>query len=248
VTDDWDPSDPDAVRVHYELGAWTFEQQAELAAELADASIPHTWDGSELVVPEHAEAATDSVIASVEQWLGIVDDQPREGFEPVAVAAGVPTTEYELDDWSAAEREAVSNLLADGQVPFRWEGTSLVVPTDDEVAVDAVLDAIESGQHVGAVDVIDDDETSTEILTTFFLAGDRLKRNPLDAAGLEELLRALELATPDVPPFGIERALWNRCCTLADELADALVGEDEPDHDEASRVAGELHELLRPYI
>ena len=34
---DWNPDDPDAVRVHYDLSAWTFDQQAELAAAMADA-------------------------------------------------------------------------------------------------------------------------------------------------------------------------------------------------------------------
>ena len=29
---DWNPNDPDATRVYYDLSAWTFDQQAELAA------------------------------------------------------------------------------------------------------------------------------------------------------------------------------------------------------------------------
>jgi hypothetical protein len=54
VTDDWNANDPDATRVHYDLASWSFEQMAELAAALADAEIPHAWDGNELIVPESA--------------------------------------------------------------------------------------------------------------------------------------------------------------------------------------------------
>ena len=249
MTDDWDPNDPDATRVHYELSAWSFEQQAELASELAEAGIPHAWDGTELIVPEHAEAATDAVIASVEQWLGVVDDDGLTTHAPLDLPVDAPTTEYDLVDWSSEERTAVGALLADGEVPFRWEGATLLVSTDDEDAADAVLDAVERGEYVGSVAAVqDDDNEPHEVLTTFFLAGDRLKRNPLDTGGLEALLQALDVAQPTQPPFGIERAVWSRCCELADELADALVGDAVPDHDEAQRVAGELHDLLRPFI
>ena len=72
MTDDWNPNDPDANNVMYDLARWSFDQQAELAAELAEADIPHTWDGSELVVPESHEAAADSTITRVEARLGMV--------------------------------------------------------------------------------------------------------------------------------------------------------------------------------
>ena len=57
-----------------------------------------------------------------------------------------------------------------------------------------------------------------------------------------------EVAEPTRPPYGVDIRLWQRTCELADELADALVDGDEPDHDAAVAVAAELHDLLRPYI
>ena len=84
--------------------------------------------------------------------------------------------------------------------------------------------------------------------TTFFLAGDRLQKNPLDADGLEQLLSATDVADPDRPPYGVDKRLWVRMCELADELAAALVDGDEPDVVETQAVAGELHDLLRPYV
>ena len=94
----------------------------------------------------------------------------------------------------------------------------------------------------------DEERLPFETLTTFFLAGERLQKSPLDADGLEELLAALDVADPAEPPYGVERRLWERTCELAEELADALAAGDEPDEDEARAVATELHDLLRPYV
>jgi hypothetical protein len=77
VTIDWNPDDPDATRVHYDLSRWSFDQQAELASDLAEAEIPHAWDGPELMVPDEFEAAADAAIAIVEERLGITDGAGR---------------------------------------------------------------------------------------------------------------------------------------------------------------------------
>ena len=92
------------------------------------------------------------------------------------------------------------------------------------------------------------DQLPFETLTTFFLVGERLQRNPLDADGLEQLLEAVELADVRRPPYGVDLRLWQRTCALADELAAALADEVEPDADAAMDVARELYDLLRPYI
>jgi hypothetical protein len=75
-----------------------------------------------------------------------------------------------------------------------------------------------------------------------------LQKNPLDADGLEQLLAAIDVADPDRPPYGVDKRLWERTCELADDLAAALVDGDEPDAVETQAVAGELHDLLRPYV
>jgi hypothetical protein len=120
----------------------------------------------------------------------------------------------------------------------------------DEALVDSILDDVENDEGVDLPD--DDDEDGDrlpfETLTTFFLAGDRLQKNPLDADGLEELLSATEVADPARPPYGVEKRLWQRTCQLADELAAALADGEEPDLVETQVVAAELHDLLRPYV
>jgi hypothetical protein len=250
VTDEWNPNDPDATQVHYDLEAWSFEQMAELASDLAEAEIQHAWDGNELIVPESAEEETDDIIARVELRLGMVSDaEPATPREPIALADDAETTEYDLAEWEDGERELVTSHLVARGLPFRWEEDVLLVGTADEALVDSILDDVENDEGVDIPDDDDDaDQLPFETLTTFFLAGDRLQRNPLDADGLEQLVAANELADPARPPYGVDKRLWHRTCELADELASALVDGDEPDPVETQAVAAELHDLLRPYV
>lgn len=253
MSDDWNPNDPDASNVMYDLGRWSFDQQAELAAELAEAGIPHTWDGSELVVPESHEAAADSTVTRVEARLGIVyegdDGGSRAIAEPIDIAAGVPSTEYDLTDWAESDRQAITQALTAQRIPYRWEDDLLLVSTEHEEAAESLMDTIEAGEF--AMLPSDDGveaELPFETLTTFFLAAERLQRNTQDADGLEQLLDALEVADPERRPYGVELVLWQETCELADALASALVDADEPDHETAMAVATDLHDLLRPYV
>jgi len=264
VSDEWNPNDPDATRVLYDLSSWTFDQHAELAAELAEADIPHTWDGTELVVPESHEAVADSAITRVETRLGVVydldpdaddvdseDDDLVRRVAPLDIPEGEATTEYDLADWPEGDRQSITRALTRQSVPYRWEDDLLVVPTTNEALLESLMDMIEQGEFTAHADDVDADggeRLPFETLTTFFLAGARLQKNPLDADGLEQLVAATALADPARPPYGVDIRLWQRTCELADELAGALADADEPDHDETVAVASELHDLLRPYI
>jgi hypothetical protein len=259
VTDDWNPNDPDATRVHYDLAMWSFDQQAELASDLAEAEIPHSWEGSELVVPEAAEDAADAVISATEERLGITYDEDGAAVHSGDSDAALPdvvvlgddeaTTEYDLADWPEPDRDALTRALTRQGHPFRWEGEVLLVRTEDEQLVESLLDLVEAGETEMDMDAgSDDDPLPFETLTTFFLAGERLKKHPLDADGLEELLAAIDVADPAKPPFGVEPRLWFRTCELADQLAGALVDDELPDEETAQIVAEQLHDLLRPYI
>ena len=265
---EWNPDDPDASSVHYDLSAWNFDQQAELAAAMAEADIPHGWEGTELVVPDDFEDAADHLIAEVEERLGIAYDESIEYGEVVVVLHDdEPPTEYDLDEWPADDRTLAGRALTDALLAHRWDGTVLLVRTADEAVVEALLDTVERGEFVdleASAPAGVDPDLDAEILTTFFLAGERLRRNPLDADGLEQLVAATEVADPDRPPFGVQQRLWQQTCALADRVVDALVGDTgdtgdtaiddivgEPgviDFDAAAEAAAELHDLLRPYI
>jgi hypothetical protein len=283
---DWNPFDPDAVHVVYDLSGWSIDQQAELASALADAEIPHTWSESELIVPEEQEQAADLLIAEVEARLGIVDDPGGSGpaptddlgaepLDPIELAEGVAATEYDLTEWTPTDVMALTHALTRSRIPFRWEVRLLLVGTSDEESVEPVMDLIERGEYVdtdtrAGAGAQTGGQLPFETLTTFFLAGERLRNDPLDADGLQHLLAATDLADPEHPPYGVQPRIWQRTCALAEQLADALVGSgDEPvgtteptepteihdgsvadqlDYDLAVDTAAQLHDLLRPYV
>ncbi len=247
---DWNPFDPDAVNVIYDLSAWSIDHQAELASALADAEIPHAWGESDLTVPEEQEQAADLLISEVEARLGIVDDPAGSGpaaaddlmaeaLDPIDLAEGTPATEYDLTEWTPTDVMALSHALSRSQIPFRWEARLLLVGTTDEEAVEPLMDLIERGEYVdtdsatGAGVGAAAGQLPFETLTTFFLAGERLRHDPLDADGLQHLLAATQLADPEHPPYGVQPRIWQRTCALADQLATALVGAgdsgDSPD-------------------
>ncbi len=246
---DWNPNDPDATCVYYDLSMWTFDQQAELSAAMADADVPHAWEGTELMVPEESETDTDAIIAELEERLGIVDEPMPDTPVQQVLADDVATTEYDLGDWSPVEHATVSHALTEAGIPFRWDAAVLLVATDDESVVDELLDDVESGEFADVLTTSPAaDESSSEVLTSFFLAAERLRKEPLDADGIEHLLNALDLADPDVPPFGVTPKLWQESYTAADELADAIAGDETPDEEAAMTAAERLHELLRPHV
>ena len=269
MSDDWNPNDPEVTSVVYDLSDWTFDQQAELASDLAESEIPHAWDDTDLLVPPTYESQTDAIVDAAEARLGVVygevapialddtdDEIEVELLTAVALAEGVPAVEYDLADWPPVDRRALTRALVQQSIPHRWEEMLLVVGSVHEAIVDALLDFIESGELAAMVDVeldaqvegTPDEQLPFETLTTFFLAGERLRRNPLDADGLDQLLQAIELADPRRSPYGVDVRLWQRTCQLADELADALAASDQPDDDAALALASELHDLLRPYV
>jgi hypothetical protein len=243
-------TDDDEVQVRYDLGGWTFDQQAELASVMADAEIPHGWDGTELVVPEHAEQQADAAIADVEHRLGIESDDADTDIAaptPIELDVEAASVEYDLGDWNDHEQELITTALVVDGVPFRWEASTLFVASDREAHVDELLDMVERGD----LQFEPDDQGERlpfETLSTFFLAADRLKRNPRHAEGLAELVKAFEVADPTRPPYGVDGRLWARTCELAEELVGAVVDGDEPDEAEVTQVAAELHDLLRPYV
>ena len=263
------PTDPEAAKVFYDLSEWDFDQQAELASALADSEIPHGWEGTELVVPEAFESDVDKVFADVEQRLNMVgkgisySDGEGEGDEAFddgddddserTIADDTVLTEYDLSEWDELERSLVEDSLSAAGIPFRWEALVLLVPTSDEAAVDSILDEVESGEIIPIInDGPDGDALPFESLNNFFLAGERLRKDPRDADGLERLLEALKIADPNRPPSGVELKIWRQSCALAEYLADELVDgaddEDDGEPDPAQQVATELHDLLRPLI
>lgn len=238
---DFDPNDDRIVKVHYDVSAWTFDQQAELAEALAEASLPHAWDGVELVVPEIVEERVDQLFETLEQRLGPF---------PIGLAEGEPSTEFQLDEWAEAERAVLTTALVEAEVPHRWEGSTVVVAEDAENSVDDLLDAIESGELFVA-DEAGADDPPDGVLTDIFLAADKLAKNPLDATARSTLIELAEVTDDKHPPYAFAPRTWQGVVAGVNKIVDRVVADASGTGDESSDVieyAQELRSLLRPYV
>jgi hypothetical protein len=256
---DWNPSDPDAAKVFYDLSGWDFDQQAELASALADLEIPHTWEGNELVIPAESEEEVDAVFTELETRLNITPASEDDGDDAESdsnpaewsvLEDDTPATDYDLTAWSDLDRSMVTESLDSAGIAYRFVDGVLSVPTSAEDAVDDILDEVEAGEMIPVInDGPEGDALPFESLNSFFLAGERLRKDARDADGLERLLDAIKIADPDRPPRGVELRVWRRSCELAEQLADVLVeGSENEVIEGAQPVAEALHDLLRPLV
>jgi hypothetical protein len=232
---DWDPNDPDAVKVHYDVSAWPLDDRAELTGELAELGYPHRWEDDELVVPEELESQIDALFERLEAELG-----------PFAVplAHDAESTEFGLDEWPAADRELLSASLVEAEIPHRWVGTTVFVARDAEDAVDELLDAIERGDVTSADDAAGPPEGA---LSRLFTAADRLARDPTDSAGRDDLFELVPALEPRQAPFGVAVRSWSKIVGAAQAL-NADFEADEHDPSEVIGHAQELRSVTRPFV
>jgi hypothetical protein len=235
---DFDPLDPEQVKVHYNLTGWSFEQRAELAETLAERGVPHIWEGDELVVPEQIEADVDAIFDALEREIGpfpvplLDDDDDGEGV-----------TEFDLADWPAADVEMLQRSLNEAEIPHRWDARSLVVARDAERTVDDLLDAIEAGE----VAVLDDDAVAPDgALDDLYVHADRLARDSTDGASRKALLTLVPTLSGDVPPYGLAIRAWATIVGRAQALTEFVDEGAEPDT--ISAAADDLRTDCRPYV
>jgi hypothetical protein len=236
--DDFDPADPDTVKVHYDVSGWSFDQRGELAAVFAEAAVPHGWDGDEFVVPEAAEAAADELFARLDQELGPF---------PIALADDQPATEFDLDEWPPTDLDILRSALVDAEIPHRWDGQRIFVAADAEDVVDDLLDAIERGDIASYdPDGSGDGGPPDGALGRLFSIGDRLARNPSESGARFELFELFPQLDARVPPFGLAVRAWAAVVARAQDL----VTDFEGDADESDIIghAQELRSITRPYV
>lgn len=234
---DWNPNDPDATKVHYDVSAWTIDQRAELSEALADDDIAHVWEGDELVVPEEVEQQTDALFARLEAVLGPF---------AVALAEDEPSVEFGLDEWPSTDRDTLTAAFVEGGIPHRWDGTTVFVDAQAEKVVDELLDSIESGTLVVAGAAAGEGPPE-EALSTLFSSADRLAKDPDDQTGqvdLAEMLDAIELGHP---PYGVAAGTWSKVIEVGGRLID-LCDDEEADPSDVIGIAQELRTLVRQYV
>ena len=231
---DFDPADPDQVKVHYDLAGWSIDQRAELAETLAEHAVPHVWDGEELVIPEQLEGPVDRLFDQLEAEIGPF---------PVVLGVDEPATEFGLDEWKRPDLLSLQQSLVEAEIPHRWHDTTLYVATDAEHVVDDLLDAIEAGE-VASLD--EDTEAPDGALHDLYSSADRLRRDPTHAPSRQTLFDLVPRLSPTAPPFGIAGGSWATMVGAAAALVDAF--ENGRPTDEIKEAATALHGVCRPWV
>lgn len=231
---DFDPNDPEQVKVHYNLAGWTFDQRAELAETLAEHGVPHIWDGEELVIPESIEEPVDTLFELLEAEIGPF---------PIPLFDDDPATEFGLDEWPVGDIESLKTSLVEAEIPHRWERSTLFVATDAEHVVDDLLDAIENGE-VASLD--EDSEAPDGALHELFAAADRLRRDPTHSSAREKILELVPQLSPTAPPFGLPAGSWAAMVDSGGKLVAAF--RSGAPTDELQESAENLHAVCRPWV
>ena len=237
---DFDPNDPDEVKVHYDLEAWNFDQRAELSEALAAAELPHAWDGDELVIPEPLEDTVDALFERFDEELGPF---------PIVLADDEPFTTFNLDEWSVADRNTLSDSLIEAEIPHRWKDTTVLVAADAEHAVDELLDAIEAGELLATDEGV---EPPDGALGTMFVTADKLAKDPVDVEARNRLLDLAAEIDEAHPPYGLAPRVWKSAVAGVRAINEQIVADGQAPKgvDESAMIglAQALRAVVRPYV
>ena len=132
---EWNPKDEQALSTRYDLTDWSVDERADVVGALAQAEVPHQWDGDELVVPQEQEETVEDILDELEEQMDANDDEET---------ADDNITEYELEEWTEGERKQLCDMLDNLDIGYRWDGTVLLVPIGVEAVVDSCLDSSDS--------------------------------------------------------------------------------------------------------
>jgi hypothetical protein len=141
-------------------------------------------------------------------------------------------------------------------IAYRRDGGAVVVRAEDESLVEAAIDAVTNPDIVTETeleaDIADDSDDAEEdssyvAMSNLFLAADRLRHGADDREGTRLVADSIDELDPDAPPFGVSPTAWEQVVTAAEELADAISG-DEADDDAVIERAKDLRAILRPLI
>ncbi|MGH9188873.1 MAG: hypothetical protein ACRD0Q_02390 [Acidimicrobiales bacterium] len=173
------------------------------------------------------------------------------------LAASDSDVEYDLGDWGAADRGAVTAALSGEAIPYRWEAELvLAVPAAAEGEADRLVDDIEgSGRDVpdeaelveegDGADGADGGEEAQAAMADLFVAADRVQHSPPNDALAAELTKAATTVGLSLPPYGIEGAVWRKAQELASTAVAAL---QAPDEEVVAANARAVRDFLRPYV
>jgi hypothetical protein len=155
---------------------------------------------------------------------------------------------FELSDWTEDDRQALHQKLTTGNIPHSWEEGDLVVDEADADVAEQAIEAVEYPDELaigGDGDDEDDDGAGYELMSTLFVAADRLQHDPDDPVVGGEFEEASDAVVAGKAPYGVAPELWKQVQELAHNVCEEL---DEAEPEVIARDAATLRQLLSRYV
>ena len=247
----------------YEFHEWSLESRVMLAQLLTADQVVHSWQGTTLMVHESLEPAVDSLVDEVEET-----ERAKEAISR-PIGPEDELTAFELGEWPEALRAELVERLVQARVPHmidtqgeqvahaeagepgghgieQGEVCDLLVREADEERVEVVIDDLLAREEEAHFEELDGLEVN-DLLSSLFVACDRLRRDPSDLDGIRGVATHARRLAGVRTPFGFSGPNWRSLRNTAGELLDLVEGEDM-DADDLRELAHRMSDTLRMLI
>ena len=219
--------------VLFELDEWSEGDRAYLADRIRTVGVPHSWEGTTLVVAPSDEGWVDFLMDQVEEELAAGGADPDDDTQVA----------YDLSEWDDESCLTLLDALSAETIPYDLDGEELMVDAADEARVDEIVAALTTP---GAALVLGG-PVSQEAMSELFVAADRLSHDAGHREAAASLIAGARTAAASAAPYGMDPGWWDGVVARAGALAD-LLQSDDPDDDLVQQLAGGLREELRPVV
>ena len=256
---DQDSTDDEAGEwLAYELHEWSLESRVMLKQLLTVDQVVHSWQGTTLMVHESLEEKVDSLVDEVDETEKAKEATSR----PIGPEDSL--TAFELAEWSEALRAELVERLVQARVPHlldtegdATEGDAdqetepgevcdLLVREADEDRVELVIDDLLAREEEAQFEELDGLEVN-ELLSSLFVACDRLRKDPGDLDGVRGVTTNARRIAGVRTPFGFSAPNWRNLRNSVGELLD-LVESEDADRDDLRELAHRMSDTLRTLV
>jgi len=252
----------------YELHEWSLESRVMLQQLLVVDKVVHSWQGTTLMVHESLEETVDSLVDEVEETERAKEATTRP------IGPDDSLTAFELAEWPEALRAELVELLvqarvphvldtegeaaegdaAEGEVPGgpadldaeSGEVCDLLVREADEERVELLIDDLLAREEEAQFEELDGLEVN-DLLSSLFVACDRLRRDPGDLDGIRGVVMNARRIAGVRTPFGFSAPNWRNLRHAVGELLDLVEGE-ETDSEDLRELAHRMSDTLRTLV
>ncbi|MXZ98725.1 MAG: hypothetical protein F4Z23_06770 [Acidimicrobiaceae bacterium] len=261
---DQDPGDGEVGEwLAYELHEWSLESRVMLQQLLTVDKVVHSWQGTTLMVHESLEEKVDSLVDEVDETEKAKEATSR----PIGPEDSL--TAFELAEWSDALRAELVERLVQARVPHLLdtegdvpesdaaeggadqetepgEVCDLLVREADEDRVELVIDDLLAREEEAQFEELDGLEVN-ELLSSLFVACDRLRKDPGDLDGVRGVTTNARRIARVRTPFGFSAPNWRDLRNSVGELLD-LVASEDADRDDLREMAHRMSDTLRTLV